>query len=98
MKFLICLRKFSAVHKSRISAKQLAMVRTPEQLENDLGRFVSQLVFNKIPFEFVCFPDFTDEYKDVYDKLKRLKPDLDLNYHTGKKIWDELVDKTKIHF
>jgi len=98
MKFLICLRKFSAVYKSRLSAKQLAMARKPEELENDLGRFVSQLVFNQIPFEFVCFPEFLDEYDTIYKKLKSLQPDLDINYHTGKKIWNSLVDKSNVHF
>jgi hypothetical protein len=97
MTFLICLRKFNAVHKSRLNLSQLNMARKPEELENDLGRFISQLVFNEIPFEFVTFPEFTESYDEVYAKVKKLHPEIDINIDTGRKIWDELIDKSKLH-
>lgn len=98
IKFLICLRKFSAVHKSRLNVKQLLQARKPEDLETDFGKFLSKLVFNKIPFEIICFPDFMDEYDTVYKKVKELDPKLDISYETGKKIWKEVVDKTLVHY
>ena len=97
MKFLICLRKFNSVQKSRLNLSQFNMARTPEQLENDLGRFVSQLIFNNIPFEFVTYPEFTDSYDEVYEKIKKLYPEIDINIDTGRKIWDEIIDKSKLH-
>ena len=72
MKFLICLRKFSEVEKSRLNLSQLAMARKPQELENDLGKFMNQLIFNNIPFEFIVFPKFTDQYEDVYNKIIKL--------------------------
>ena len=76
------------------------MVRKPEELENDLGRFVSQLVFNNIPFEFIRFPDFSSEYDLVYEKLEKLHPDIGqkISVETGRKIWNEIIDETKLHF
>jgi len=97
MTFLICLRKFNQVHKSRLNLSQLSMARKPEELENDLGRFVSQLVFKKIPFEFVTYPDFTDSYEEVYKKLHTLHPELDINLERERKIRDDLIDKSKLH-
>jgi hypothetical protein len=97
MKFLICLRKFNAVHKSRLSLSQLNMARKPEELEKDLGSFISQLVFNQIPFEFVTFPEFTENYDEVYEKIKKLHPEIDINIDTGRKIWNELINKSKLH-
>lgn len=94
LKFLICLRKFPAVYKSRVDARQLNMLRKPEDLQSDLGKFISQLVFNKIPFEIVCFPDFLDNYSDVYDKILKLEPSLDLKKSKGEDIWKKTVDKS----
>ena len=98
--FLICLRKFSEVQKSRMNISQLSMVRKPEELENDLGKFVSQLVFNDIPFEFIKFPDFSSEYDLVYSKLEKLHPDIvqKISVETGRKIWNDIIDETKLHF
>ena len=97
MTFLICLRKFNQVHKSRLNLSQLNMARKPEELENDLGRFVSQLVFNEIPFEFITYPEFAESYDEVYAKINKLHPELDINIDTGRKIWNEIIDKSKLH-
>lgn len=97
LKFLICLRKFSEVYKSRLNIRQLNQARKPDELEKDLGKFISQLVFNNIPFEFVYFPAFLDNYEEVYNKLHKLEPSLNIHYKNGEKIWNECVDKNIIH-
>ena len=98
LKFLICLRKFTAVQKSRKYYQQLLQLKSPEALENEFGRFLSKLVFKKIPYEIVCFPNIIEDYDTVYKKLKSLEPNIDINWATGKKYWEEIADKTMVHF
>jgi hypothetical protein len=98
LKFLVCVRKFSQVQKSRIDARQLNMVRTPQELEGDLGRFVSQLIFNEIPFEFVYFPRFIEQKDDVREKILRLEPSMKLNKLAFNNAWKKTADINKARF
>ena len=99
LKFLICLRKFTNVYKSRMKASQLAMARKPEQLEHDLGRFISQLVFNDLKFEIIKFPDFIDNfYEEVWTKTLNLYPQLsDIPYDVALETWQNVADKKMVH-
>ena len=98
LKFLICMRKFSNVHKSRIRVNQLNQVRTPEQLTSDFGRFLSNLIFNNMDYEIICYPDFIDQHKLVYNKIKKLDPNIKLDFDESKKVWEETMDRSMVHF
>lgn len=77
--------------------KQLVLARKPELMEAEFGKFLSRVVCEDIPFEIVCFPNYINDYDSVYKKIKRLEPSLDISHATGKKIWESIVDKGKIH-
>jgi hypothetical protein len=98
MKFLISIRKFSLVEKSRMNVKQMNQVRSPKELEADFGRFLSLIIFNKLPYEIICFPDFLDNYKEVHKKIKALDPSLKINYKKGEVAWNKVIKKSKVHF
>ena len=98
MKFLISIRKFSNVEKSRINVKQMNQVRSPKQLEADFGRFLSLIVFNKLPYEIICFPDFLDSYEEVHQKITALDPTLKIDFKKGEAAWKKVIKKSKVHF
>ena len=98
MKFLITIRNFHKVEKSRRAAGQLNKIRTPEQLNLDFGKFLSRVILSKLPYEIVSFPNFLDEYEDVYDKVTALSPELNIDKEIGREAWNKVIDKTKIHF
>jgi hypothetical protein len=98
IKFLISIRNFHKVEKSRRAAGQLNKIRTPEQLNSDFGKFLSRVILNKLPYEIICFPDFLDTYEEVYDKVMALSPELNIDKEEGRKAWNKVIDKTKVHF
>ena len=98
LKFLICIRKFSQIEKSRRRVNQMNKVRTPKELEGDFGKFLSGVIFNKIPFEIISFPDFVDSYEEVYNKVKALEPNLKINKRKGEIAWDKVVNKSLLSF
>lgn len=93
LKFFICIRNFSRIEKSRRDINQINKIRNTQELESDFGKFLSNIIFNKLPYEIVEFPDFTDSYDEVYDKITRLEPDLKINRAIGKKAWEKVVKK-----
>ena len=98
LKFLICIRNFHNVERSRREVNQIAQLRTPDQLRSDFGTFLSTLIFNGLPYEIVCFPQFLDEYDLVYEKIMKLEPTLELDYKIGKKAWKKVINKSLVHF
>jgi hypothetical protein len=104
-KFLICLRNFHQVEKSRRRVNQLNKIKTPEEMKTRFGTFLSELVFKNIDFEIVKFPDFIDEHEKVYNKVKNLgeeylvKSNGDmLSFEESKNIWNKVMDKNIIEY
>lgn len=99
-KVLICLRKFQHVHKSRMRVQQHNLAFTPEELRIELGRFVSELIFNEIPYEVITFPSLLDSYDDVYERIKVLYPAIEekVSIEDGRKAWEQIVKKNLVHY
>lgn len=93
MNFLILLRRFPQVEKSRRSVGQMNRVRTAKELQSDLGRFISGLVFNDLPFEILPFPELADRYEEVREAIMSLEPNIDIPFEKGKKAWDKVIEK-----
>jgi hypothetical protein len=98
MRFLISIRNFSLVEKSRISVKQINQRRNPQELQADFGKFLSTIIFNKLPYEIICFPDFLDSYEDVHEKIMKLDPTLEIGFEEGRVAWEKVVKKNLVHF
>ena len=97
-KFLITIRNFHKVEKSRRSVGQLNKIRTPEQLNSDFGKFLSRVILNDIKYEIIRFPDFLDSYEEVYSKLNRLAPEIEIDFEKGKEAWEKVINKSLVHF
>ena len=98
MKFLITIRNFSKVEKSRRAVGQLNKIRTPEQLNSDFGKFLHRVILNKLPYQIICFPDFLDSYEEVYEKFKLIAPEIEINFEEGKLAWDKVINKNLVHY
>ena len=98
IKFLITIRNFHKVEKSRRAVGQLNKIRTPEQLNYDFGKFLSRVILNKIPYEIICFPDFLDTYEEVHEKFKLLSPKIEIDFEIGKAAWEKVIDKNLVHY
>lgn len=98
LKFLVSIRKFANVEKSRRSVGQINQARNPQELQSDFGKFLSTVVFNKLPYEIICFPDFLDSYEEVHEKIMKLEPSLKINYAKGETAWKKVVQKNLVHF
>ena len=93
LKFLVTVRNFTDVHKSLVKTKQLNRVRSVEEIQSECGKFFSQLILNKLPYETICFPAFAEEYDDVHEKIMTLAPELKIDYKHGKEVWTEVIQK-----
>ena len=98
LKFLITIRNFTKVEKSRRAVGQLNKVRTPEQLNSDFGKFLHRVILNKLPYQIICFPDFLDSYEEVHEKFKLLAPEIEINFEEGKLAWDKVINKNLVHY
>jgi len=92
--FLICLRKFAHVESSRRKANQLNQIKTPEELNSCFGAFLSMLIFKGIKYEIVCYPNFIEEHKTVYNFINKLDSKIlkNVSEPKSKKIWDSVMD------
>jgi hypothetical protein len=97
LKFLVTIRNFTHVHKSLVQNKQLNRVRTPEEIQSECGKFFSQIILNKLPYETICFPDFVEDYDDVHEKIMTLEPSLNIDYKKGKEVWEEVIQKNLLN-
>lgn len=100
--FLICIRNFHHVEKSRRKVNQLNQLKNPEELRLCFGTFLSTLIFKGIKYKIVNYPNFLDEHDAIYSHIESLDESvLELN---GKKIsrkkslkvWESVVDKSLI--
>ena len=100
MKFLITIRNFHKVEKSRRAAGQLNKIRTPEQLNSDFGKFLSRIILNDLPYEIISFPNFLDEYEQVYQVFRKIAPEIikETDFEKGREAWNKVIDKSKVHF
>ena len=105
LKFLICLRNFSQVEKSRRKVNQLNKLKTPEELRLCFGTFLSQLIFKNIEFKIIQFPNFIDEHDFVYKSINELGNEylvdrfgMKLSMSKSKKIWQNVMDKDLINY
>lgn len=105
LKFLICLRNFSQVEKSRRKVNQLNKIKTPEELKMCFGSFLSQLIFKNIEYKIIQFPSFIDEHDLVYKSINELSSDylidkfgMKISMNNSRKIWNETMDKSLINF
>lgn len=99
-KVLICLRKFQHVHKSRLRVQQHNLAFDPDKLRMELGKFMSELLFNEIPYEVITFPSFLDSYDEVYGKIKALYPAIEdkVEIEFGREAWESIVKKNLVHY
>ena len=97
--FLICLRDFAQVERSRRRANQLNQIKTPEELKACFGSFLSMLIFKGINYEIVCYPNFIGEHKKVYDFINKLDKTIleNISKSKSKKIWDSVMDISLAH-
>ncbi len=104
LKFLIMIRELENSYKS-IKRKKFEdiFLEGEESLEDWKERiykthfqFIKKLVENKIPFEYLKFPEVIDDYENVHKTLMRLG--LEINYEKGKETWDKLINKELVHF
>ena len=95
-RFLVAHRSFENIANSRnnIDDEEYA---SKDKLKVLFANAVSQLVLNNAKFKFLKFPDFVDNYDLVFQSLSKFGG-LNLNYEEGKVKWNELVDKSQIHF
>ncbi len=105
LKFLICLRNFSQVEKSRRKVNQLNKIKTTEELKLCFGSFLSHLIFKNIEYKIIQFPNFIDEHDLVYKSINELNSDylidkfgMKISMSKSKKIWNETMDKSLINF
>jgi len=98
LKFLIAIRKFSIVEKSRLNVGQINQARNAQELQSDFGKFLSTIIFNKLPYEIICFPDFLDSYKEVHTKIMALDPTLNIDFKKGEKAWKTVIKKHLVHY
>jgi hypothetical protein len=103
--FLICLRNFHHVEKSRRKANQLNQIKTPEELRLCFGTFLSTLIFKGIDYRIINYPNFIEEHDRVFDMINELDPcalrnrktNKEISRKKSKKIWEESMDKNLIH-
>ena len=101
--FLICLRNFNHVEKSKRKVNQLNQLKNPEELKMYFGTFLSTLIFKGIKYEIVNYPNLLDEHDLIYDHINKL--DSSILKKNGKtisrkkslKVWNSVVDKNLIN-
>lgn len=96
LKFVVTTRSFDNIAASR-NALGHDQFSSESELKLRFSDAISQLLSNKIPFTFLEFPDFIDDFEVVYDALCHFG-DLEMNYSQAKEEWLKLVDKSKVHF
>jgi hypothetical protein len=95
LKFLICHRDIESVMKSReVLPKEFADLKNRSLLEykGDFADFFTRVLKLKIPYETLFFPDFLQDFQSTYEVLEKVG--LHFDYASGKKVWDNLIDKT----
>ena len=100
LKFLVLLRNPTEIYLSRKEFLKKVegserWVLTPIQLSEAFEKFIETCVKNEVYPRFLHFPQFLDSYSLVWLQLTALGIKVDLEH--GKKVWNLLVDKSKVH-
>lgn len=98
LKFLISIRKFPNVEKSRRNANQINKIRNTQELQGDFGKFLSTIIFNNLPYEIISFPNFIESYDEVYEKIMELEPSLNIDKKKGKIAWEKVIKKHLVEY
>jgi len=100
LQFLVCIRNFSSVYKSRQRVSQLAQAKNPTELRQAYGNFMYNMNMNHTPNETIVFPDFLNSFDEVWGKINRLSPELlkGINEEYARSVWDGIMDKSQVNF
>lgn len=98
LKFIVLVRDFEAVFKSRLAKGMETQAFHPDAMENIYAHFRYRLDESSTPYEILVFPEFLDEYNKAYSRITKLCPELKIDKDKGRKAWDALVDPSLVHF
>ncbi len=69
---------------------------SPAELNEKFNKFIKILIELRIKHHILYFPNFTENYEEVYHAISSLGIHIDQD--KGRNIWNNLVDFTKIHY
>ena len=99
LKFIICHRNINDVYESR---KRLPVKwgdpkrKSLDEFYIDFADCFTKILELGIEYKILFFPNFLDNHFKVWDVL--CKFGLHHDYDEGKKIWNRIIDKKKVHF
>jgi len=69
---------------------------SPTELDQKFHAFIDMLIHLRIRHHILYFPDFLNNYNEVFHTLSSLGILIDKD--KGRNIWDSLIDFNKVHF
>ncbi len=69
---------------------------SPAELNEKFHKFIKILIELRIKHHILYFPNFTENYEEVYHAISSLSIHIDQD--KGRNIWNNLVDFNKIHY